>query len=187
MNLEGRCPRGTVAAAEYDAVIERAVAALLQVRDLETGDRPVRAVRRRNELYTGPHVDQAPDLLVELADGWQVRRKLAWRMRGQPPVNTHEGPGGVHHPDGILLADGQGVRPDAQVHDAQLADIAATVLALAGLAPADPLDGRTLDEVFALPEERQTVGAEGAVAETTGYTAADQDEVARRLEDLGYL
>ncbi|HUU89654.1 MAG TPA: alkaline phosphatase family protein [Phycisphaerae bacterium] len=187
VNLEGRCPRGTVPAAEYDAVIERAVAALLEVRDPETGDRPVRAVRRRNELYTGPHVDRAPDLLVELADGWQVRRKLAWRMRGQPPVNTHVGPGGVHHPDGILLADGQGVRPGAQPHDAQLADIAATVLALAGLASADPLDGRTLDEVFALPEERQTIGAEGAAAEVTGYTAADEDEVARRLEDLGYL
>ncbi|KPJ75527.1 MAG: hypothetical protein AMS14_03405, partial [Planctomycetes bacterium DG_20] len=82
VNLEGRCPRGTVAAADYDAVLERARAALLAVRDPVTGVRPVRAVRPRDELYAGPHVARAPDLLVELADGWQVRRKLAWRMRG---------------------------------------------------------------------------------------------------------
>ncbi|KPK45497.1 MAG: hypothetical protein AMK72_10965 [Planctomycetes bacterium SM23_25] len=107
-------------------------------------------------------------------------------MRGRPPVSRHDGPGGVHHPDGILLAAGHAVRPGAVPQGAQLPDIAATVLALAALASADPLDGRTLDEMFDLPGGRQTVRVEGTT-DAAGYTAADHDEVARRLEDLGYL
>ena len=198
VNLRGRNPRGIVGPKEYGAVIESARQALLAVRDPATGDRPVRAARRRDEIYSGPYVDRAPDILVELADGWQVRRKLSWRMRGRPPVSRHAGLGGVHHPDGILLAAGPAVKAGAAGTEAQMADIAATVLALAGLAPAGPLDGRPLDEVFMLPAARQTVRLDGpvpgaasgfakATPDRSGYSEADENEVARRLEDLGYL
>jgi predicted AlkP superfamily phosphohydrolase/phosphomutase len=188
VNLRGRNPRGIVAPEDYGAVVERARQAILAVRDPATGDRPVRAARRRDEVYSGPYLDRAPDLLVEPADGWQVRRKLSWRMRGRSPISRHAGLGGVHHPDGILIAAGPAVKPGAAPARAEMADIAATVLALAGLAPADPLDGRPLEEVFTLPAARESVRLDGPVpGAASGYTEADENEVARRLEDLGYL
>jgi predicted AlkP superfamily phosphohydrolase/phosphomutase len=186
VNLAGRNPAGIVRPEQYDGVCSQVRDALLAVRDPATGDRPVRAVRRRDELYAGPYVNLAPDMVLELADGWQVRRKLAWRMRGRPPLAPHTGPGGVHHPDGILIAAGDAVRPGARVEGAQIADIGATVLALAGLAPPEPLDGRPLEDVFAFPSTQERVHP-AAAAPAEGYSEADEDEVARRLEDLGYL
>ncbi|MFO8013081.1 MAG: alkaline phosphatase family protein [Phycisphaerae bacterium] len=188
VNLAGRGPTGVVAADEYDDVLDRAREAVVAVRDPETGERPVRSARRREEVYAGPYVDRAPDLVLEMESGWHLRRKLASRRRGRIPLRRADGVMGIHHPDGILLASGSAVRSGAVLERAHLADVAATVLALAGLAPAEPLDGRVLDEVVDVPSDRVTVEhAAPAGSERSGYSAEDEAEVARRLEDLGYL
>jgi len=188
VNAAGRGPSGVVSAAEYDGVVDQARDAVLAVRDPETGERPVRAARRREAIYRGPFVDRAPDLVVQMETGWHLRRKLASRRRGRTPVRRSDGMMGIHHPDGVLLASGPAVRAGAVLERARLADVAATVLALMGLAPEEALDGRPLDEVFAFPPDRRTVGytPPGGGARS-GYSAEDEAEVARRLEDLGYL
>jgi predicted AlkP superfamily phosphohydrolase/phosphomutase len=188
VNLAGRGPTGAVAADEYDDVLARAREAVLAVRDPETGERPVRSARRREEVYSGPYVDRAPDLVLEMETGWHLRRKLASRRRGQTPLRRAEGVMGIHHPDGILLASGPAVRDGAALQRAHLADVAATVVALMGLATGEPLDGRVLDEVFDVPADRVTVESTAPDGSAQGgYSAEDEAEVARRLEDLGYL
>ncbi len=188
VNLAGRGPTGVVPADARDAVLDRAREAVLAVRDPETGERPVRAVRRREAVYRGPFVDRAPDLLLEMETGWHLRRKLASRRRGRTPLRRSDTMAGIHHPDGILLASGPAVRPGAALERPQIPDIAATVLALAGLAPGEALDGRCLDEVFDVPAGPVTVrGTAAGRSEGSGYSAEDEAEVARRLEDLGYL
>jgi len=188
VNRAGAGPSGTVAAEEADDVLERAREAVLAVRDPETGERPVRAARRREEVYHGPYVDRAPDLLLEMETGWHLRRKLASRRRGKTPLRRSEGVMGIHHPDGILLVAGSAVRDGAAFERAGIADVAATVLALVDLAPAEAPDGRVLDEVVDCPRPRTTVTYTApAESDRAGYSAEDEAEVARRLEDLGYL
>jgi len=188
VNAVGRSVSGIVADAETAGVLDRAREAVLAVRDPETVERPVRLARRREAVYSGPFVARAPDLLLEMTTGWQLRRKLASRRRGRTPVRRSDGMVGIHHPDGILLASGPAVRSGAAVERARLADVAATVLALMGLAPEGALDGRPLEEIFAFPPERKTVQhAAPGRSEHAGYSAEDEAEVARRLEDLGYL
>jgi len=51
--------------------------------------------------------------------------------------------------DGILLLDGPGVRPGAQLDRAQLVDLAPTLLYAVGSPIARDFDGRVLTEAFA--------------------------------------
>src|SRR5436305_1229299 len=71
LNLHGRAPEGTVEPTDYDRARDDIARGLLAWRD-EAGRAVVRRVWRREELYRGPFVSSAPDLLLELArvDGY---------------------------------------------------------------------------------------------------------------------
>jgi len=198
VNRRGLRPRGVVDEADYEGVRQRAIEALLAVRDPASGQPPVRAVHRREEVYTGPFVEAAPDLVLEMAPGWHYRTKISWRVaRRRVPVVPATGPAGVHTTEAVLAAAGPRVRPNPRPAGITLADVAPTVLALLGIEPPGGLDGRMLGEVFDFPAERRPVPTEAAPAQAaaalgeapagSGYTAEDEAEVARRLEDLGYL
>ena len=61
-------------------------ARLLTMTDPKTGARIVRAVYKRDDVYTGPFVENAPDLQVGLADGYRV----SWQttLGGSPPGSS---------------------------------------------------------------------------------------------------
>ncbi len=193
VNLDGLKPNGIVSPRDYDAVCDRAVEALMAVEDPVTGQAPFRAVHRRDALYTGPYVEMAPDLLLEMAPGWHMRTKWPSRFGRRPPVHRASGLAGIHTREAILLASGSAVRPGCPPSEAALADITPTVLALLGLEPPGGLDGRMLETAFAFPADRRPVdmgkaeGPKPPAAGEDGYSQQDQEAMTRRLEDLGYL
>jgi len=66
LNLRGREPEGTVAPEDRAQVMREVEAALLALRDPWSGAPVVRSVTPREELFRGPHLERAPDLLLEL-------------------------------------------------------------------------------------------------------------------------
>src|SRR5579875_3585866 len=196
INLRGREPEGTVAAAAYEATRERVAAALLDWRD-ERGERVIARVWRREELYHGPCVDRAPDLLLELAEPGGYRpsclpsggpgpalRRLAPAERGG---GKGAGMNGSHRRDGLVVLAGAGVRAAGELPAAEITDVLPTLLALAGLpVPAD-LDGRPLAAALA---RRPRVGAPAGIPASAPPTPLDRTaerEIAARLAALGYL
>ena len=95
-----------------------------------------------------------------------------------------------HRKEAILYLFGRGVRPRAAIENAQLVDIAPTVLTLVGIAPARDMSGRVLDEALriAIPDRTvasfETPGAASAIA--AGDESVDP-QIALRLAQLGYL
>jgi predicted AlkP superfamily phosphohydrolase/phosphomutase len=72
VNVAGRQPKGIVApGAEYERVRDELVQAIGALRDPATGAQVVTGVWRREDVYAGPHVEDAPDLIVETAAGHQ--------------------------------------------------------------------------------------------------------------------
>jgi len=67
LNLRGREPEGIVEPRDYQATRARVIDTFRAWRD-EHGRPVVARVWRREELYTGPYVERAPDILLELAD-----------------------------------------------------------------------------------------------------------------------
>ncbi len=72
LNLEGREGQGTVAADEADALKRSIAEDLSGLTDPATGDVAIRRVRPRELVYSGPFVDEAPDLLVDFSRGYRV-------------------------------------------------------------------------------------------------------------------
>ena len=62
LNLQGREAHGIVSEADYERVREEIRQAIIDFRDPATDDSPVARVFLKEELYSGPYVDRAPDL-----------------------------------------------------------------------------------------------------------------------------
>ncbi|MBM4268849.1 MAG: tetratricopeptide repeat protein [Deltaproteobacteria bacterium] len=96
-----------------------------------------------------------------------------------------------HRIDGILYLYGESVKPGAAIQGAKLVDVAPTVLALEGIAPAKDMSGRVLLEGLDLPEPERTVATfEGGADDTSKEEVADASvdpAILSRLEALGYL
>lgn len=74
INLKGREPAGSIAPGqEYEQLREDLAQALLELRDPQTGRSIVRQAFRREELYSGPYLAQAPDLVAVPYDGYDLK------------------------------------------------------------------------------------------------------------------
>ncbi len=72
-NLRGREGQGIVSAgAEYKALQDEIVAKLGPLVDPDTGERVMRDVYRRDDIYKGEYLQYAPDLQVGFNDGYRV-------------------------------------------------------------------------------------------------------------------
>jgi len=202
LNVRGREPCGTVTPAEYERVRDRVCAALEAWRDPWRGDRIIRRAYRREEIYHGPAVDRAPDIILdlELRDGYSY--SCLSSLGGQRPAirklsrqecagGRGRGLNGTHRHDGLFVASA-GIFPGiGRIDGVGIADLAPTLLALLGIEIPGFMDGRVVE---AMLREGIVVRRAGAVASDEGppqgerpYDAAEERDVARRLAALGYL
>jgi predicted AlkP superfamily phosphohydrolase/phosphomutase/tetratricopeptide (TPR) repeat protein len=95
-----------------------------------------------------------------------------------------------HRLNGILIADGRGVRAGAQTTDASIMDIAPTVLALLGLPLSKELSGRPIESLFASGSlgKARSVQRYAPAAPVVAPAVPEVDsEAVERLRALGYL
>jgi predicted AlkP superfamily phosphohydrolase/phosphomutase len=199
LNVHGREPAGTVPTGEVERQRSELIAALAGWCHPETGAPLLRRAWRREELYDGPWVHLAPDIVLEpaLDRGYSV---TFLGSRGQPGpalrrLEPHERLGakggsmnGSHRPEGVLILSGAGVQVTGKLESARLADITPTILALLGLPRPASLDGRVLQEAFqagSLPPE-VAPATELPRAPAAPYTAEEEAAVEERLRELGY-
>jgi len=141
----------------------------------------VARVHRREDLWTGPHVARAPDLVLELATPQGQGLSLVptpWQEPGGPPAvrtlgedelagGRGRGMNGTHRPDGILIACGGSAGRPHFVAQPRLTDVAPAVLTYMGV-----------------HAER---GRDEGSPERIEYAPEEDELVARRLRALGYL
>ena len=200
LNLRGREPLGIVdPGTEYEAVRSQLIAELKALRDPDTGSPVFEDVYRREDIYRGPYLDLAPDVVGLLDPTYHVAA-VDWRPAGGSVIASLEDDllfvgdlTGQHDMEGILIAQGPGIKPGAEVQGIGIIDVAPTILACLGEpVPAD-MDGRVAAELFA--GSLRTVSATALqLADVPpeeesgdGYSAEEADEVAARLRGLGYI
>jgi predicted AlkP superfamily phosphohydrolase/phosphomutase len=175
VNLAGREPDGTVSPATYDQLCDDLVTMLSQV---ETPDgQPVfEEVARREEVFSGPYVEEAPDVITVPREYDEFLSTRVGDGQFGPPSEPYN-----HKRDGIVAMSGPGVDPGADLSDAHLFDVTPTILATFGLPAGDRMDGAVLSAV-------ESVGTEHYPEFDAGeQEATDDGEVEARLADLGYL
>ena len=175
---------------DYESVRDRLVADLRELRDGQTGEPVITAIFKREEVFQGPAMSRAPDLLLTLRDhGFvSIKNKI-------PVVEPREQVAGTHHPNGVLFAFGPGIREGDESEPHDVADVGATLLYSLGLPVPEDFDGRVAEGVFARQYlEQNPVVIGGATTgpsreRETEYVTDENDEekVKEQLRMLGYL
>lgn len=194
LNLKGREPRGVVEpGGEAERLIADIMAELQVLKHPASGEPLITGLHRREEVLHGPYVQRAADILFSILDyAYGSSVKLGLDREGILGPSEY-GDSGSHRPEGVLVMAGPGIQTGSRVRHANVADIAPTWLALAGLpVPAD-VDGRVLEQVLT-PEVKANLtyieSEDDEHASGPSDAPLTDDEVAEieaRLRSLGYL
>ncbi len=174
------------------AYLEALVAELSEIPHPLTGE-PAFQVLRKEELYSGPFLDKAPELVLLPYD--ERINVNPSRRRWEHAFEPHErldpeisyGYSGHHGVNGILAAAGPGIEPSDLPEGSEIVQLPATILRLLGLS-AEGLDGEPLAAIL-----EQAPSATAAVAPETReasdepvYSEEEERQMVERLRDLGY-
>ncbi len=188
INLRGREAQGCVDPEDYEPTRDRVIQVLLDWR-LPGAGRVVARAQRREEVYRGPFVERAPDIVVELGfdEGYGLSLvPTQWGARGgskERDANAirtltdaelaggrGRGMNGTHRADGIFIATGAGASLERarRLAPASLTEIAPLIAQAMGLTWSP--DGRS-----------------GASGQPMPYSEEEDARVVARLRALGYI
>lgn len=193
INVKGREPQGIVErGAEYEAVRDEIEALAYEFRDPRSGRQLIGEVLRREEIYSGPCLDQAPDLILLPKEPSDIFFGLA-DFGHLATVSTVYRYSGMHRDYGMLVMSGPGIRPGAEIEGAVIQDMAPTVLHVMGLPVPSDMDGQVLEDAFtegfmdAYPLQVAESSGDDRMSDEAGYTEEGEKEILERLRGLGYM
>jgi predicted AlkP superfamily phosphohydrolase/phosphomutase len=191
LNLQGREPQGIVAEEEADGLIDELIEELQAVVNPHNGEPLLGQVFRREEIYHGERLSQAPDILFLPRD----LRTLGNGASGFYSKVPFDRPllRANHRMEGILIATGEPFRSHHTIHGAALTDLPTNLLYLLGCPIPTYMDGMIWEEAFLPgtlmnePPQWSERAPSRSGSSTDRQDSADDAELHRRLKQLGYL
>ena len=187
INLKGREPQGIVEPGEqYERVRDDVINSLREL-ELPDGTPLVEHIWKKEEIYHGAHLANAPDILF-LPRNLETIAFGDFEFGSNKVIEKSFGVSSSHRMNGLFIASGAGIKNAGEFRGAQLIDLAPTILHLMGLPVPTDMDGRVLTEALADARTVEHGGTSEASATTTeGYSEEEEKEVIERLADLGYI
>lgn len=192
INLKGREPHGCVTpGAEYERTCSRITEKLKGLVDPANGEKLIGQIWRREDLYTGKHVESAPDISFLPAD---MRNKPMGTLdlSSNRFITDVYGNSGDHRMNGLYIAAGPNIKPGTRLSKARIIDVAPSMLYLMGYEVPDDMDGEVLTEMISDEYQRAnpirtTTGTDRERDMEVEFSEEDSAEVRERLKSLGYL
>jgi predicted AlkP superfamily phosphohydrolase/phosphomutase len=192
INRADREPQGIVRPEDYEATLQMVAGRLRSIVDPYTHKPLVQELHFGKDIFHGEQARFGPDIMIFMRD-YRVcaygNNEFASRRMLTPAI----GRTGWHRMDGVFIAAGPAIKAGGlRVEGSRLWDISPTVMAVLGVPlPAD-LDGRVLQSVLdagALQEVQYSAKtvAEFCQGQSAGFSAEEEEVVARRLKGLGYV
>jgi predicted AlkP superfamily phosphohydrolase/phosphomutase len=193
LNVRGRQTAGLVEpGADNEALRDRLLVALRELRDPRGGAPVVEEAYRREELYEGEHVQDAPDIVFVTDPVYQTWSRVTSPFLDAPRPGAHDWHGD-HRMDGVLCLTGPGVfRAGARLEGASVMDVAPTLFHSAGLPVPCDMDGRVLEEAFEsdfrqAQAVRRGAALDGSFLPPREYSEAEEAGIRAALQGLGYI
>lgn len=188
LNTEDR-PEGIVSFGdEYEALRSEMIEKLGNLTDTETGKPLKTEVRRREEIYEGDFMAEAPDIYLAI-ENYGIASFPNIRGNGELM-----GPLALagHRQNGMIIVRGPDVKVGEKLQGAQIIDLAPTILHIMGVPVPDDMDGRVLKDLFVADSalagaDEKFQEAQYREKEKVSETDEDNEEIRKRLEELGYL
>jgi predicted AlkP superfamily phosphohydrolase/phosphomutase len=193
VNLRGREAHGIVESGrEYDTVVADVIKRLAALEEPGTGRPLIGPIWRREDLYTGPHSEESPDIQF-------LPRDMTHKPLGTLDLTSNKfitavyGNSGDHRMHGIMLGKGPELRRGITIEGARIIDYAPTILHSFGVEVPSDMDGRVLDQIFtedymSANPVRISDALAGEESEKIGaMTDEESEEIRERLRGWGYL
>ncbi|MHB8567561.1 MAG: alkaline phosphatase family protein [Nitrososphaerales archaeon] len=153
LNVRGREPNGKVEAGEeYNRLVAELVVKLKELKDPKTGKILFDIIYTKDQIYSGKFYDAAPDIIFfDSTMTYRAHRLFEFgsrKMIAPDPIYS-----GSHRMDGIFVAGGRDIAKGNL--DANLIDLAPTILHLLGLPLIPDMDGKVLTGLF-VPESESS-------------------------------
>ena len=154
LNVRGREPQGIIEMGkEYDTVRNQLIKDLLTISHPSTGENIHVTVHKKEDVYSGVHFQNAPDLLVSLEDySYLIEQGFGPMWGGEEGKYSTGG----HKMDGIFMATGNHIIPDQWIDPISIIDIAPTILHIMGVEIPPDMDGNLLSGLFGEQTQKQT-------------------------------
>lgn len=192
VNLKGRDEKGIVEPGdEYKELINYIKDELYKLEDPEDGEKIVDKVHFKEDLYSGPYVEDAPDIIFKMRNYSYVQseRIIAPSDEGLFTFSPYDD-SGQHRLGGIFVGYGSKFR-SINLDDLHITDVVPTLLYLLGGKIPKGVDGEVVKSAFTkdfLDENPiKTYDFKEKKKEQGEFTREDEEEIEERLKNLGYL
>jgi predicted AlkP superfamily phosphohydrolase/phosphomutase len=189
VNLKGRERLGIVEPSELAAIKDDLVQRFTDLKGPD-GAPVTDRVYRSEDVFSGHAMAGAPDVLPVLKDHrWEIDDEIFHRS---PFTDLSHLPRGAHHPDGIVIVAGEGVKPTGDLA-ASVLDVTPTLLYLAGAGIPSGLDGKVIRDAFEDSHLSSSPPKDAAAMDATTrdeaspYTPEEEAMIEESLRGLGYL
>ena len=188
LNVRGRQPEGIIEPGEeYEACRNELIERFRAENDTVTGEPLFMDVIKPETVYGESSVPwDSPDLLLVPQEGMKVNRRTRgkWTVKHTDPTTTE----GTHLLHGLWMASGETIKT-AQNFQANIQDIAPTLLTMLGIPVPKDMDGEVMLDIFRQSPSVQYTEAKEATTPTkdAGYSAAEEEQIQQHLADLGYM
>ena len=180
----------------YEDTKRRLIDFFYSISDEETGEKIVEKVYTQDEACSGNHLDKAPDLTIVFKKGYEPKR---WAKSTIEPIKrirnrnvktgTHMGSSARR---GIFIASGKGITKNFSL-EANIVDVAPTILHMLGAPVLSSMDGRVLQEIFAPDSNFKKTRIKYLKASMKKeekeykWSEEEEEEIKKRLRRLGYI
>ena len=151
-------------------------------------EKPIKSIYTREEMFQGPHEEEAPDIQLVMSEGYEA---FSWASIADGLFTESVDRQGTHNTRGIISIRGKGVIPKPIVGSSTVVDVAPTILGILGVEIPRDMDGRVL-EVFT--SEFQSANpvhygdsAKKTESEQYELTKQEQEKIEENLRSLGYI
>jgi predicted AlkP superfamily phosphohydrolase/phosphomutase len=157
----------------YHQLREELIEKIGENKDPRTGEKVISECYRKEDIYTGAYMKDAPDIVLLPSKGYEIYGGIEKDIFKSNRVSWTTG----NHPKGIFLAFGSEIKKGEKIKGARIIDIAPTILHVFSAPIPKDIDGRVLKEIF---EE----DSEPAKREIIYQEVGEKERVKERIKEL---
>jgi predicted AlkP superfamily phosphohydrolase/phosphomutase len=201
INVKGQWANGIVkSGTEYEKLREEISGKLKELKDPEDEERIIERVYKREEIYTGAYLIDAPDLIVQtnnykyhvnsnafLEKNHSIIQNIYNRQNTIRPNRLS-----THRLNGAIIFNGEMIQ-NIMLENAEIIDVAPTISYLLKLCIPKDMDGKVLKDIFHSDHLRRypitytDFEKDNNDKKIRDYTDIEEDKVKEMLQGLGYL